>query len=228
VAEKNYVVATIKPWNVQLFHDRTRALPGRWHLVETKDALTAEYLEAICPRYVFFPHWSWIVPEAVLQRWECVCFHMTDLPYGRGGSPLQNLIVRGKSETKLSALRMEAVLDAGPIYMKKPLSLRGSAEDIYVRAAELTWDMIAELVATEPVPQPQVGTPEVFARRNAAQSELPSEGTPQNIYDHIRMLDAPTYPHAFVQHGAWKIEFRSATLKEDAVEASVVITRKGA
>jgi len=37
---------------------------------------------------------------------------MTDVPYGRGGSPLQNLIVRGHTETKLTALRCVRDLDA--------------------------------------------------------------------------------------------------------------------
>ena len=44
---------------------------------------------------------------------------MTDLPYGRGGSPLQNLIINGHKETMMSALRCVQELDAGPIYLKK-------------------------------------------------------------------------------------------------------------
>ena len=47
---------------------------------------------------------------------------MTDLPYGRGGSPLQNLIVRGHKHTMISAIKCVKELDAGPIYLKKPLT----------------------------------------------------------------------------------------------------------
>ena len=46
---------------------------------------------------------------------------MTDLPYGRGGSPLQNLIARGFLETKISAILVEKQLDAGPVYLKMEL-----------------------------------------------------------------------------------------------------------
>ena len=42
---------------------------------------------------------------------------MTDLPFGRGGSPLQNLIVRGYKETMLSAIKCVGEVDAGPIYI---------------------------------------------------------------------------------------------------------------
>ena len=71
---------------------------------------------------------------------------MTDLPFGRGGSPLQNLIERGIYETKLSALRCCKELDGGDIYLKRPLSLWGTAEEIYLRAAELTKEMMIETV----------------------------------------------------------------------------------
>lgn len=67
-----------------------------------------------------------MVPEAVLIAAECVCFHMTDVPYGRGGSPLQNLIVRKHKKTKLTALKMTEEIDAGPVYCKRELSLDGS------------------------------------------------------------------------------------------------------
>ena len=64
-------------------------------------------------------------------------FHITDLPYGRGGSPLQNLIERGYSSTKLTALRCTADLDAGPIYSQEVLNLAGTAEEIFLRADAL-------------------------------------------------------------------------------------------
>jgi len=38
----------------------------------------------------------WIILKEIFENYEIILFHMTDLPYGRGGSPLQNLIVRGK------------------------------------------------------------------------------------------------------------------------------------
>ena len=44
---------------------------------------------------------------------------MTDLPYGRGGSPLQNLILDNKQKTMISAFKMTERMDEGPIYIKK-------------------------------------------------------------------------------------------------------------
>ena len=44
---------------------------------------------------------------------------MTDLPYGRGGSPLQNLIANKIYDTKISAIRAEGGIDTGRIYLKE-------------------------------------------------------------------------------------------------------------
>ena len=117
--DTNYVVATIKQWNVEEFARRVYGFPGRWLLLTDPGSFSADLIRSLDPRYVFFPHWSWKVPPEILAATECVCFHMTDVPFGRGGSPLQNLIVQGYTETKLSALHMVSELDAGPVYMKR-------------------------------------------------------------------------------------------------------------
>lgn len=222
----DYVVATIKDWNIEAFERHTPGLPGTWHLITGKEELTPETLARIQPRYIFFPHWSWIVPPEILDAWECVCFHMTDVPYGRGGSPLQNLIARGHKETKLTALRMEEDLDSGPVYLKKPLGLEGRAQDIFERVADIVYDMVGEIVKTEPEPAPQEGEPVIFERRTPAMSEMPKTGKPEEVYDHIRMLDAESYPQAFIRYGDFVITFRDADLAEgESVKASVEIRK---
>jgi len=217
----DYIVATVKPWNIAAFHRYTPELPGRWHLITAPDALTAARLADVVPRYVFFPHWSRHVPDDILESYECVCFHMTDLPYGRGGSPLQNLIQRGHNETQLCALRMMEQYDAGPIYLRRPLSLSGRAQEIYERCAELIYEMIREIIVSKPQPQPQKGDPVQFRRRNPEQSRLPEHTSDRALYDHIRMLDAETYPRAFLEHGRWRLEFSHASLDADGLQARV-------
>jgi methionyl-tRNA formyltransferase len=218
-----YVYATAKPWNLDAFTAARRRLPGEW-LVVTSPADLRGLLSRIHPRYVFFPHWSSIVPDEVVAKFECVCFHMTDVPYGRGGSPLQNLIERGHAETQLTALRMTDVLDAGPVYLKRPLRLDGSAAEIFSRAAEVSIEMMQWIVANDPEPMPQEGEGVSFARRTPEQSRLPLVHDPEKVYDHIRMLDAPGYPRAFLEQGPWRFEFDQARLHDDQIQARVRIS----
>ena len=113
---------------------------------------------------------------------------MAHLPYGRGGSPLQNLIVRGHERTMISAIRCVEEMDAGPVYMKRELSLHGSAEEIYLRASRIIGQMMLEIVEEQPVPQPQQGRAVFFERRHPADSDLSQVTSLKEAYDLIRML----------------------------------------
>lgn len=208
--------------------DRVRHLLGDYEVIRIRDReeLTRERLEAISPLYIFFPHWSWLVPDEIYRRFECVVFHMTDLPYGRGGTPLQNLIVRGHDETVLSALRCVTELDAGPIYLKRALSLAGTAEDILLRAADLMQDMIVEIVHRHPEPKPQEGELTVFQRRRPEDGNLKPLDRLEQIYDYIRMLDAEGYPPAFLETEHFRFEFSGANVDADAVQAQVRIVKR--
>lgn len=226
VTDRTFVIATIKPWNLEAADAARNGFPGKVEILSQRDELTRERLDELKPRYVFFPHWSWIVPDDVLAQYECVCFHMTDLPYGRGGSPLQNLIARGHTRTRLSAIRMVQELDAGPVYMKCDLDLSGRAEDIFRRAAEVIMDMARDIALNEPTPSPQVGEATHFQRRKPQQSRLPESADMTQIYDHIRMLDAPTYPLAYIDHGDFRLTFTNAAMQGDSVAATVSIAMK--
>ena len=223
----NYIVATIKPWHVKEFKNTIRHFNGIWSLITDPKQLTAEKIKEIKPKYIFFPHWSNIVPNNIIESSQCVCFHETDLPYGRGGSPIQNLIARGHRETFLSAIRMIEELDAGPIFMKKPLSLEGSAEEIYLRSAKLVSKMIEFIINTEPVPKKQIGKVVKFKRRNQNQSKIPNKiDNFSDLYDHIRMLDAETYPNAFIDIDNFRFEIDRASLRTDKILANVRIIKK--
>lgn len=194
--------------------------------VREQSELDLSRLYAFMPSYVFFPHWSWKIPAEIYEGFECVIFHMTDLPFGRGGSPLQNLVARGINETKLTALRCVAELDAGPIYLKRPLSLLGTAEEILMRASQLTGEMIEVIVQEHPVPQIQTGEPTTFRRRSTQDGNLASLETLEKVFNYIRMLDGDGYPPAFLETEHFKLEFDRASLKPDCVIADVKITRK--
>lgn len=220
-----YLVLGCKPWNRRVFDEVLSRLPGRWHYLDSPSDLTGELVNQLAPRYIFFLHWSWKVSDELVDRYECVCFHMTDVPFGRGGSPLQNLIVRGLRETKLTALRMSQHFDAGPVYMKEPLSLEGGAEEIYLRAGRLSGGMIQRIVRREPKPVSQRGKAVNFKRRKPEESEVGNPASLEEFHDFIRMLDAEGYPRAFLRHSGFRFEFSRPALYDGRIVADVTITR---
>jgi len=80
--------ATIKSWNIEAVRELVTNNPQlNIDMVTCKEDLTYERVKNFNPRYVFFPHWSWMIPKKIYDNFECVVFHMTDLPFGR----VQNL-----------------------------------------------------------------------------------------------------------------------------------------
>lgn len=126
--------------------------------------------------YIFIPFWSWYIPPEIYENWECVIFHMTDLlhSFGRGGSPLQNLIIRGYEKTKISAIRCVEELDAGPVYMQRILDIStGTADEIYDRAdGIIREEMIPFIENARPKPVPQVGEPVFFERWKCTKEDV--------------------------------------------------------
>jgi len=213
------IVASCKPWGREVFDYLLRRFPDyEWGFVTDNHELIRIVKDKNADM-IFFVHWNWFVPESITAQMQCLCLHMTDLPYGRGGSPLQNLILRGHKETKLTIFQMNSELDAGPIYAQRVLPLHGSAHEIYIRMTELSKEMIEEVIAGSLSPVPQRGEPVFFKRRKPHESELPLLSNLESIHDFIRMLDAPTYPAAFLNYGDIRISFSNARLEGSKLSA---------
>ena len=224
---KNIIIASPHKRNSHICDHLTQRNKN-WNieLVEKKSDLSIESLRKKNPEWIFFPHWSWIIPSDILNSFNCVIFHMTDLPFGRGGSPLQNLVLKGHKHTKISAIKCSEILDAGDIYIKRDLSLDGTAEEILSRASYIIQDMIIGIIENDPPAVPQEGDIIEFARRRPEQSDIGGLIESSKIFDHIRMLDADGYPNAFIESKNLKIFFRNAEQVGDKIEAEAIITIK--
>ncbi len=223
------VIATLKSWNLEnaaVFKQRFMDI-HEIKIAGSREELNLYMLREFNPDFIFFPHWSYVIPAEIYESYTCIVFHMTDLPYGRGGSPLQNLIVRGFRKTKVSALRVREGLDTGPVYLKKEAGLEGSAEEIFRRISKLVFEeMIPEILERDIEPVEQMGEPVVFKRRRLEESELCASQRPEQIYDVIRMLDAEGYPKAFLRWGGYKLVFSQACFDGERVRAAVEMVRE--
>lgn len=223
----NIIIATIHDWNIRNYYKWKEPNGYKKYLIKNKTDLKLWSIKKINPQYIFFPHWSWKIPEEIWKTYECVVFHMTDLPFGRGGTPLQNLIARGIYKTKISAIRVTNQLDSGPIYLKKNFSIKdGSAQEIYDRASNIIFQMIEEIIKKKVDPLPQQGKVTIFKRLTPMQSEIPLNLQPRQVYDFIRMLDAESYPPAYLKFGDYRLEFRNAKLDNKQVFADVLIKKE--
>ena len=227
--KERIVIATIGSWNIRNAEAFEKRYKNKFDvfIFKKKEALSYGSLKRIKPRFVFFPHWSWMIPGEIYKNFDCIVFHMTDLPLGRGGSPLQNLIARGIYKTRISAIKVSDGIDAGPVYIKRKLDLKGNALEIFKRASEIIFnDMAPYIIKNDPRPVPQKGKIVKFRRRNPSESDISGLNSLEKIYDHIRMLDAENYPPAFIETKSLRVEFYNAGISKRNVTANVRIIKR--
>ena len=89
--------------------------------------------------------------------------------------------------------------------------------------------MIENIVLTSPRPVKQKGKEVNFKRRKPEDSKIEGISSIERMYDFIRMLDAPGYPHAFLETKKYRIIFQNARLdKRNQLEAKVTVTEREA
>jgi len=218
----NYLFCAYRNWNITLFQKLSKKFNNMTLLTNPKK-LTIKFVTDLNPDYIFFPDWSWIVPEQIIKKFICVCIHESNLPKFRGGSPIQNQIIRNIKKTKSTAFVMNNKLDTGDILLQKTLSLEGNMNEIIDRITQNNYDLITKIIRGKFIQKKQSGKPTVFKRRQPSESELESlNHSNQYIYNFIRMLQDP-YPNAFLKIDGHKIIFKSVKIKGTNIHFGGVI-----
>jgi methionyl-tRNA formyltransferase len=188
------------------------------YFISDKKKINFKYIKKINPKIIFVPHWSHLISRKITESFLCIGFHSSPLPYGRGGSPIQNMIIRNFNKTKICAILLEKKLDAGKIVLQRNLSLKGNANIIYDRIYLKILEMINLILKIKNINgKKQIGKIVNFKRRNSLMSMIPKKKSINYIYNHIRMLslDEKKFPKAFINYGNLKIElFESNLIKK--------------
>ena len=169
-----------------------------------------------------------MIDKSIYNKYLCIQFHCSNLPKGRGGSPIQNQIIRGIKNTKLSAFKVSKKLDSGPVCLKENLSLRGNGLDILIRLERKSIDMIKKITKMKQIVfSKQIGKPTFFKRRTKKQSKIniKSFNSVSKLYDFMRMLDAPGYPNAYFELNKFKLSFNNLKFTKNAIYANTIIKK---
>lgn len=191
--------------------------------ISKKDDLSFENIKRINPKYIFFPHWNWRISSKIYENFECIVFHTAPLPYGRGGSPIQNLIIRGIDRSPVCAIKVTDVLDGGPIYDSLEITLDGNINEIFSKIANCVEKLIIKICKSNPLPSPQKGNILSFRRLSYADNELLESHSIKELYDRIRMVDGEDYQKAYMKFGDYKIEFSDSRVVNNELLAKIRI-----
>lgn len=105
-----------------------------------------------------------ILPQAILEspREGCLNVHGSILPRWRGAAPVQRAILAGDTETGVTIMQMDAGLDTGGMRLigHTPVAGKSAGEltdELAAMGAALMVEVLADLSACPPVPQPDDG-----------------------------------------------------------------------
>ena len=222
---KKIIIACSKKWFFESTSVKNYLKKNKVTIIRDKNKLSTKILRKIDPNIIFFPHWSYKVSKNITNNYNCICFHTAPLPYGRGGSPLQNLIKRNFKRAPVCALKMTDKIDAGPIFLKKFILLDGSLDQIFNRISNTIIKMIESLNKKKIVPKKQRGHVVFFKRIKKEESEIKKEKNISQVYNKIRMLDSKEYPRAYLKIKNFQIFLYNAKLKKKSLSCNAKIIK---
>lgn len=154
----------------------------------------------------FFLSCTRITPISILSRneWNLVV-HASDLPKGRGFSPLVWQILEGVNEIPVTMILMAEEVDAGDIVMQRQLKFQGHELNKEMRAklgqsiVEMCVDFVK--IPTPPARRIQAGAPSWYRRRHPQDSRIDPLKTIDSQFELFRVVDNDSYPAFFDYRG---------------------------
>ncbi len=192
-----------RDWALSIYDRLAKQTDHQFFIVRSRAQYDEVAIRDFKPDFILFYGWSWMVPPVLLEETPCLMLHPSPLPKYRGGSPLQNQIIRGESHSAVTIFLMTDKLDAGPILAQREFSLAGDIAEILARIADVGLELTLNFFrdGLNPVPQKEEDAT-IYPRRKPEDSELTIEelqGRPaEYLYNKVRMLQSP-YPSAFLR-----------------------------
>lgn len=207
-----------RDWALNIYDRLSRKTDDLFLIVRSKAQFDEAAIRDFRPDFIFFYGWSWIVSSSLIRDFRCLMLHPSPLPLYRGGSPIQNQIIAGELDSKVTIFLMNDEIDAGDIVAQGDLRLCGSLSDIFGRMEDVGFKLTLNILqhGYTLTPQNHVLATQ-FKRRSPSDSEITLEelrtSSAQYLYNKVRMLADP-YPNAFIR----TIDGNKLIVKEVALE----------
>ncbi len=164
-----------------------------WKDLEKGDMLFILGCEKILPKDVLSLHKNNLV------------VHESDLPRGKGWSPLSWQIIEGINLIPITIFEASSKVDSGVIYYQDFICLEGHEliEEIRNLQGQYTINLCLRFADEYPnvVGSPQTGQETFYARRRPSDSEINPQQTIDAIFNQLRIADNEKYPAFFYKNG---------------------------
>lgn len=140
--------------------------------------------------------------EFLLRNKHNIVVHASDLPLGKGFSPLQWQILENNEEIVLTLFEAAEIADAGPFYLKDKIKFSGI--ELYNEMRTLLAEKIIEMCINYVrnldglIPVEQAGKESFYRKRNEDDDRVDPEKSIAEQFNHFRIADNDNFPLWFI------------------------------
>ncbi|MBA4450532.1 methionyl-tRNA formyltransferase, partial [Cylindrospermopsis raciborskii CS-506_D] len=152
----------------------------------------------------FYLSYGKIVPPSVLSQFKHnLVVHESELPQGKGWSPLTWQILEGKNDIPVTLFEAAKQVDSGNIYLQQWLHFQGheTIDELRHAQAQSTLELCKEFVREYPDilkrTRPQLGKSSFYPRRRPQDSKLDPHISIGDQFNLLRVVDNERYPAFF-------------------------------
>ena len=171
--------------------------------MEKKARILSDKSELSGGDYLFLISCTQIL-KAERERYKQVfVIHESDVPYGRGWSPLAWQILEGESDIVITLMEAADSVDSGDVFAKKTLNLNGTelADEIHQKCALVKIELMEMAVAGDIERVAQTGEPSYYRRRVPEDSRIDIEKSLKSQFNLLRICE-PRFPAFFEYLGS--------------------------
>ncbi len=170
---------------------------------------------------VFFLGCSHIVPRSIRKKFQhCLVVHESDLPKGKGWSPLTWQILEGANRIPVTLIEAEDKVDSGVIYLQEWLCFEGHELLDELRAAlgcasiSLCQKFVRHYLDMSITEKKQEGKETWYPRRRPSDSCIDLEATFAEQFNLLRVVDNNKYP-AYINYSGHRYKLLINKLEEN-------------
>ena len=191
-----------RSWSIKIYKNLKKRTKHKIK-INTKKKISFKEIKKFNPDYILFYGWSDKIPINIIDKYFCIMLHPSPLPKFRGGSPIQNQIIRNIKFSKVTLFKMNKNIDAGPIMLTHKLSLEGSLSNIFDRLSQIGFKLTLKVFKNQfRLKEQNDKKATYFKRRKPYQSEITIDEIKNKnstyLINKIRMLEDP-YPNAYIK-----------------------------
>ena len=168
-----------------------------------------------------------LIPESLLglPRLGMINVHASLLPKYRGAAPVHRAVINGERETGVTIMRVERILDAGPMLAKavRPIGPDETSDvvehDLAQMGASLMVNVVDQLAAGTVHEEPQDASQSTHAARLTKAEGLIDWSLPaSDIHNHVRGLYP--WPHAYTHLGPTRLIVLKTRVEQETTDAA--------